>query len=243
MVWLVVHITFLTGFKNRFTALFHWIVSFLGRSRSERTITMQQIFARRALEELAEAERAARRSRSGRSSGAGAPQLLVTADVRVGDAMARSRVRVRRAGSDHAVTRRPAVASRLRSEAARTVVATDRLRDFRGCRLRVCSRHSRRRWTLHPRSGRTLLAVAGRWVVEGWQRSGGRGRLRLRAAGARRAARTYVVENPDTDILSAAVDRHGAVAWLEGPFPYAVAGSDLQDQAKRRSRPTTEAAG
>jgi NADH dehydrogenase len=58
VIWLVVHLTFLTGFKNRITALFHWVISFLGRSRSERTITMQQIFARRALEELAEAERA-----------------------------------------------------------------------------------------------------------------------------------------------------------------------------------------
>jgi NADH dehydrogenase len=57
LIWLVVHITFLTGFKNRVTALFHWIISFLGRSRSERTITMQQIFARQALQELEEAQR------------------------------------------------------------------------------------------------------------------------------------------------------------------------------------------
>jgi NADH dehydrogenase len=52
VIWLVVHITFLTGFKNRVTALFHWIISFLGRARAERTITKQQIFARQALEEL-----------------------------------------------------------------------------------------------------------------------------------------------------------------------------------------------
>jgi NADH dehydrogenase len=49
LVWLVVHLTFLTGFKNRISALFHWTISFFGRSRPERTITAQQIFARRAL--------------------------------------------------------------------------------------------------------------------------------------------------------------------------------------------------
>jgi NADH dehydrogenase len=48
-MWLVVHLTFLAGFKNRVSALFHWMISFFGRSRPERTITAQQIFARRAL--------------------------------------------------------------------------------------------------------------------------------------------------------------------------------------------------
>jgi NADH dehydrogenase len=50
LLWLVVHLTFLTGFKNRITALFHWAISFLGRARSERTITIQQVLARRALQ-------------------------------------------------------------------------------------------------------------------------------------------------------------------------------------------------
>jgi NADH:quinone reductase (non-electrogenic) len=49
LMWLFVHLVFLTGFKNRVSALFHWMVSFFGRSRPERTITAQQIFARRAL--------------------------------------------------------------------------------------------------------------------------------------------------------------------------------------------------
>jgi NADH:quinone reductase (non-electrogenic) len=49
LIWLVVHLTFLTGFKNRVGALFHWVISFFGRSRPERTITAQQIFARQAL--------------------------------------------------------------------------------------------------------------------------------------------------------------------------------------------------
>ena len=38
-LWLVVHLTFLTGFKNRFGALARWAVSFIGRGRYERTIT------------------------------------------------------------------------------------------------------------------------------------------------------------------------------------------------------------
>ena len=50
VAWLVVHLTFLTGFKNRVSALAHWTISFLGRARSERTITEQQIVARLAIE-------------------------------------------------------------------------------------------------------------------------------------------------------------------------------------------------
>jgi NADH:ubiquinone reductase (H+-translocating) len=39
LIWLVVHITFLTGFKNRFGALARWAVSFVGRGRYERALT------------------------------------------------------------------------------------------------------------------------------------------------------------------------------------------------------------
>jgi len=39
LLWLVVHITFLTGFKNRVGALARWAVSFVGRGRSERALT------------------------------------------------------------------------------------------------------------------------------------------------------------------------------------------------------------
>jgi NADH dehydrogenase len=48
-LWLFVHLAFLTGFKNRVTTVFHWMVSFIGRGRAERTITMRQFAARRAL--------------------------------------------------------------------------------------------------------------------------------------------------------------------------------------------------
>jgi NADH dehydrogenase len=50
VVWLTVHLVFLTGFKNRAAALFHWIITFFGRERAERTITLQQVLAREALE-------------------------------------------------------------------------------------------------------------------------------------------------------------------------------------------------
>jgi NADH dehydrogenase len=40
-MWLVVHVTFMTGFKNRFITIFSWVFSFLGRGRSERAITTQ----------------------------------------------------------------------------------------------------------------------------------------------------------------------------------------------------------
>jgi NADH dehydrogenase len=52
VLWLGVHIVYLTGFKNRFSALGHWAVSFIGRGRSERTATEQQLFARQALKRL-----------------------------------------------------------------------------------------------------------------------------------------------------------------------------------------------
>ena len=36
LMWLAVHLVYITGFKNRVTAVLHWFVSFLGRGRSER---------------------------------------------------------------------------------------------------------------------------------------------------------------------------------------------------------------
>ncbi len=49
LLWLVVHLTFLTGFKNRFGALVHWTIAFVGRGGAERVITRQQIVAREAI--------------------------------------------------------------------------------------------------------------------------------------------------------------------------------------------------
>lgn len=52
LMWLGVHLIYLTGFKNQVTALLHWAVTFLSNGRSERVATEQQIFARAALKRL-----------------------------------------------------------------------------------------------------------------------------------------------------------------------------------------------
>jgi len=49
VVWLVVHLLYLVGFKNRVSAVMHWAVSFIGRGRSERVSTWQQALARTAV--------------------------------------------------------------------------------------------------------------------------------------------------------------------------------------------------
>jgi NADH dehydrogenase len=52
LMWLVVHLAFMTGFKNRFAAVVNWTIAFIGRGRRQRTITEQEVFARtRALEQ------------------------------------------------------------------------------------------------------------------------------------------------------------------------------------------------
>jgi NADH dehydrogenase len=50
LAWMAIHIVYLIGFKNRVTTLIHWAVTFIGRGRSERAATEQQVFARMALE-------------------------------------------------------------------------------------------------------------------------------------------------------------------------------------------------
>jgi NADH dehydrogenase len=51
VMWLCVHLAFLTGFKNRFITVLQWGLAFLGNARAERTLTMQQAIARVAIEE------------------------------------------------------------------------------------------------------------------------------------------------------------------------------------------------
>jgi NADH dehydrogenase len=51
-LWLVVHLMYIVGFKSRITTVLHWTVSFLGRGRSQRTATQQQVYGRLALEHL-----------------------------------------------------------------------------------------------------------------------------------------------------------------------------------------------
>jgi NADH dehydrogenase len=52
MLWLVVHLVYIVGFKSRITTVLHWLVSFLGRGRSQRVSTQQQVYGRLALEEV-----------------------------------------------------------------------------------------------------------------------------------------------------------------------------------------------
>ena len=52
VVWLVVHLFYIFGFKSRITTVLHWAVSFLGRGRSQRVATQQQVYGRLALEHL-----------------------------------------------------------------------------------------------------------------------------------------------------------------------------------------------
>src|SRR3954447_14424720 len=46
LAWLVIHLTVLTGVKNRLWTLAAWAIAVLGRGRSQRTITGQQALAR-----------------------------------------------------------------------------------------------------------------------------------------------------------------------------------------------------
>ena len=50
VLWLVVHLFYIVGFKSRITTVLHWAVSFLGRGRSQRVATQQQVYGRLALE-------------------------------------------------------------------------------------------------------------------------------------------------------------------------------------------------
>jgi NADH dehydrogenase len=52
MMWLVLHLFYIVGFKSRVTTVVHWLVSFLGRGRSQRVATQQQVYGRLALEQL-----------------------------------------------------------------------------------------------------------------------------------------------------------------------------------------------
>ena len=49
VLWLAIHLVYIIGFKHRVTTLLHWAVSFLGRGRSERVATEQQVFGRHAI--------------------------------------------------------------------------------------------------------------------------------------------------------------------------------------------------
>jgi NADH dehydrogenase len=71
VMWLVVHLAFMTGFRNRFAAVLNWTFAFLGRGRRQRTITEQEVFARtRVLEQPGAPTDADRQSSATTSSAA-----------------------------------------------------------------------------------------------------------------------------------------------------------------------------
>ncbi len=52
LAWLVLHLYYLVGHRNRIAAMFAWGVSFLGRGRGQMAITSQMIYARLAMSHL-----------------------------------------------------------------------------------------------------------------------------------------------------------------------------------------------
>jgi NADH:ubiquinone reductase (H+-translocating) len=46
LAWLMLHLFYLVGHRNRVAAVFAWLTSFLGRSRGQMAITSQMIYAR-----------------------------------------------------------------------------------------------------------------------------------------------------------------------------------------------------
>ena len=50
LLWLLIHVIGLSGFKNRVSVLSSWTISFFSNARLQRAITYQQVFARRASE-------------------------------------------------------------------------------------------------------------------------------------------------------------------------------------------------
>ena len=73
VMWLVVHLAYLIGFKNRITTMFSWGMHMGGDHRSQLTSTKQWVYARQALEQVAAddaAQRSADRSREEQSASA-----------------------------------------------------------------------------------------------------------------------------------------------------------------------------
>jgi NADH dehydrogenase len=60
VMWLALHLLYIVGFRSRITAVLHWLVSFLGRGRSQRVATQQQVYGRLALEQLGPAWQASK---------------------------------------------------------------------------------------------------------------------------------------------------------------------------------------
>jgi NADH:ubiquinone reductase (H+-translocating) len=68
LMWLVLHLVYLVGFKSQITTLLSWTMTFVSNRRGQLTITDQQAFARTRLEQLAELAAEAQDSPARRAS-------------------------------------------------------------------------------------------------------------------------------------------------------------------------------
>jgi NADH dehydrogenase len=56
LAWLGLHLIYLVGFKNRFTTVIAWFITFLGDGRGQMAITTQMIYARVVTQNWMEAQ-------------------------------------------------------------------------------------------------------------------------------------------------------------------------------------------
>jgi NADH:ubiquinone reductase (H+-translocating) len=52
LAWLVLHLYYLVGFRNRLSTVLAWLITFIGRGRGQMVITEQMVYARLAMENL-----------------------------------------------------------------------------------------------------------------------------------------------------------------------------------------------
>ena len=52
LAWLVLHLYYLVGYRNRITTVITWFITFIGHSRGQMAITSQMIYARQAMDML-----------------------------------------------------------------------------------------------------------------------------------------------------------------------------------------------
>lgn len=74
--WLVLHLYYLVGSKNRFTTIVAWTMAFLGSGRGQMAITERWIYARQAMEQLQSYEAEAKRKYESDAPETPAPEAL-----------------------------------------------------------------------------------------------------------------------------------------------------------------------
>ncbi|MQY17331.1 NAD(P)/FAD-dependent oxidoreductase [Nocardia macrotermitis] len=74
LMWLVLHLYYLIGYRSRLVTVFQWFVAFLGRNRGQMAATEQWVFARLALEALNGNEDDEKAVRAGAGNGSSTPK-------------------------------------------------------------------------------------------------------------------------------------------------------------------------